>query len=285
LLIAPIETPDVQNKLLLFDGHALAFTSWFSSDSIEAKNGFFRMLHAAVRKYTPTHVIVAFDPPPPTFRHKLYPAYKGNRPPVPLRLLEECDLIRERLTADGIAMCTVVGYEADDVLGTLTRHASLLGFHTTVITCDLDILQLVSADTIVEVFSQYWPTRIFDIAATVQRFGGLAPGCIPDYKALVGDRSDNLPGVPGIGDGAATAILREYGDLESVYANIESIPNLKIRGSKRIARILTEHRELAFVMKTLTTIVRTIDLSGALLGDNSRILSFPLPALGSHAWA
>lgn len=247
-----------QRRLLLFDGHALAFHSWFASGEIEAKSGFFKMVEKAIGKYAPSHMVVAFDPPPPTFRHELYPEYKSNRPPVPVRLLEECDVIREKLAANRVVMCTVAGYEADDVLGTLTKQASSLGFATVVVTSDLDILQLVSPDTHVEVFSTYWPTRFFDPVAVTRRFGGLAPGSIPDYKALAGDRSDNLSGVPGIGDVAATAVLQEYGDLETVYENLESIPGLGFRGAKRVGMLLREHRDLAFTMKVLTTIVRDI---------------------------
>jgi len=149
----------------------------------------------------------------------------------------------------------VEGYEADDVLGTLASRASVSGFQTMILTSDLDLLQLVSPVTEVELFSQYWAKRSFDVEAAKRRFGGLAPENIPDYKALVGDKSDNLPGVPGIGDVSATAVLGDYGSLDKVYEDLDAISELPFRGASRVSRLLAEHREQAFLMRTLTTIV------------------------------
>ena len=263
---------NAEKKLLLFDGHALAFHSWFTSYPNEVMPGFFRMVRNAVERHSPTHLIVTFDPPPPTFRHKLYPDYKANRPPVPEGLLEDCERVRERLESLDVVFCTVQGYEADDVLGTLATRASVSGFQTMILTSDLDLLQLVSPVTEVEVFSQYWAKRSFDVEAAKRRFGGLAPENIPDYKALAGDTSDNLPGVPGIGAVAATAVLGEYGNLDKVYENLDSISELPIRGARRVSRLLAEHREQAFLMRTLTTIVCDVpvdvDIDGALIEES-----------------
>ena len=258
-------------RLLLFDGHALAFHSWFTSYPNKVVPGFFEMMSDAIEKHSPTHVIVTFDPPPPTFRHKLYPDYKANRPPVPEGLLEDCERVRQRLESLNVVFCTVEGYEADDVLGTLCSRASMSGFHTMILTSDLDLLQLVTPITEVEVFNQYWPTRFFGVAATKRRFGGIAPEHIPDYKALVGDKSDNLPGVPGIGDVSATAVLQECGRLDNVYEDLAVIRESRFRGAKRVASLLATNREQAFLMRTLTTIVCSvpvdIDIDGAKLQD------------------
>jgi len=263
---------NAEKKLLLFDGHALAFHSWFTSYPNEVMSGFFRMVGRAIERHDPTHLIVTFDPPPPTFRHKLYPDYKANRPPVPEGLLEDCERVRERLESLDVVFCTVQGYEADDVLGTLSTRASVSGFQTMILTSDLDLLQLVSPITEVEVFSQYWAKRSFDVAAAKRRFGGLAPENIPDYKALAGDTSDNLPGVPGIGAVAATAVLGEYGNLDKVYEDLDAISELPFRGARRVSRLLAEHREQAFLMRTLTTIVCDvpvdIDIDGALIEES-----------------
>ena len=230
-------------------------------------HGFFGMVGRAIERHDPTHLIVTFDPPPPTFRHKLYPEYKAHRPPVPEGLLEDCERVRERLESLDVVFCTVQGYEADDVLGTLSTRASVSGFQTLILTSDLDLLQLVSPITEVEVFSQYWETRFFDVETTERRYGGLAPENIPDYKALVGDRSDNLPGVPGIGDVSATAVLEKYGSLEDVYADLDGVSQLPTRGARRVSKLLAQHRDQAFLMKTLTTIVREVpvdmDINGA----------------------
>ena len=264
--------PNSQKQLLLVDGHALAFHSWFTSYPNEVMPGFFRMVSDAVERHDPTHLIVTFDPPPPTFRHKMYPDYKANRPPVPEGLLEDCDRVRERLEELDVVFCTVEGYEADDVLGTLSSRASMSGFQTMILTSDLDLLQLVTPVTEVEFFRQYWVNRSFDVKAAKRRFGGLAPENIPDYKALVGDQSDNLPGVPGIGNVSATAVLGEYGNLDKVYEDLDAISELPIRGARRVSRLLAEHREQAFLMRTLTTIVCDVpvdvDIDGALIEES-----------------
>ena len=260
---------NAEKKLLLFDGHALAFHSWFTSYPNEVMPGFFRMVGRAIERHDPTHLIVTFDPPPPTFRHKMYPDYKANRPSAPEGLLEGCERVRERLEELDVVFCTVEGYEADDVLGTLSSRASMSGFQTMILTSDLDLLQLVTPVTEVEFFRQYWINRSFDVKAAKRRFGGLAPVNIPDYKALVGDQSDNLPGVPGIGHVSATAVLGEYGNLDEVYENLDAISELPVRGAKRVSRLLAEHREQAFLMRTLTTIVCDVpielDLDGAMI--------------------
>ena len=223
---------NAEKKLLLFDGHALAFHSWFTSYPNEVMAGFFRVVNGAIQRHEPTHLIVTFDPPPPTFRHGLYPDYKANRPPAPEGLLEDCDRVRDRLESMDVAFCTVEGYEADDVLGTLSTRAAASGFKTVIMTSDLDPLQLVNPVTEVEVFSQYWETRFFDVETTEWRYGGLAPENIPDYKALVGDRLDNLPGVHGIiGDVSATGVLEKYGSLEDVYADLDGVSQLPTRGA------------------------------------------------------
>lgn len=262
----------IRKHLLLFDGHALAFHSWFTSEPARVLPGFFSMVSDAIDKYDPTHLVVTFDPPPPTFRHGLYPEYKANRPPVPEGLLEDCELVRQRLESLGIVFCTKEGYEADDLLGTLSNRASASGFDTIIVTSDLDILQLVNPATEVEVFSQYWPTRHFDIESTVRRFDGLSPQTIPDYKALVGDISDNLPGVPGIGNVSATAVLQAYGSIDNLYEDLTVISDLPIRGAKRVSRLLAEHQDQAFLMRTLTTIVCDVpvdlDLEEAMIGES-----------------
>ena len=146
------------------------------------------------------------------------------------------------------------GFEADDVLGTLTRQASELSLRSLVYTCDLDLLQIIDENTQVEVFSQYWPKRLFDEESASRRYNGIMPENIPDLKALMGDRSDNLPGVPGIGEKTAAAILRNVGDIETLYADLDAVLEMQLRGSARIHRLLTENEAQAFLMKRLTTI-------------------------------
>ena len=244
-----------KKHLVIFDGHALAFHSWFTSEPPEVMSGFFEMIDDAIVNHSPSHIIVTFDPPPPTFRHLLYPEYKANRPPVPEGLLEDCERVLLRLNSENISSCSVQGYEADDVIGSLSLEATELGFTTSIITSDLDLLQLVNKVTEVEIFSQYWPTRNFDQAAVFNRFHGLAPKNIPDFKAFVGDKSDNLPGVTGIGEKSASVILNHFSNLENIYSDLDQILELPVRGAKRVRNILAQNQELAFFMRTMTTVV------------------------------
>ena len=249
-----------RKNLVLIDGHAVAFHCWYTSDPNEVIEGFIDMLDDSLRKHRATHAVITFDPPPPVFRHHLYPDYKAGRPPVPEGFLEECEELRELLTDEGYVVVEQEGYEADDLIGTLSELAERSGFNTLISTCDLDLLQLVTENVSAEVFSQYWPTRMFDVEKTVTRFKGLRPGQIADYKALAGDRSDNLPGVPGIGDVTATVLLREKGSIEAIYQDLDSVSDLPMRGAVRTARVLGENKDQAFLMKRLTSIVRDVSL-------------------------
>jgi len=261
-----MNTHQKPERLILVDGHAVAFDSWFSSGEEDVIPGFIHMLAGVVKRHDPAGLIITFDPPPPTFRHDLYPDYKANRPMPPEEFLEECEELYELLESKGITVSRVPGFEADDLLGTLNAKASEAGMETIIYTCDLDILQLLDENTTVEVFSQYWPLRTFDVESAIRRFGGIRPANIPDLKALMGDRSDNLPGVPGIGEKSATAVLAETTDLETLYEDVEIVTRMGIRGAKRITRLLTEHMEDAFLMKKLTTIVRDVS-TGVQLPD------------------
>lgn len=248
-------------KLLIIDGHAVAFYCWFSNYLDSIIPGVLKKISQAIDEHSPSHIVVAFDPKPPTFRHNLYPAYKANRPPVPKKFLDECKHLFKILESIRIPFYELSGYEADDVIGTCVTHFSQIGFDSVILTCDLDLLQLTNHSVQVEVFSQYWPTRIFDQTAAKRRFGGIEPINIPDFKALAGDRSDNLPGIVGIGSKSATSLLLERGDLEGIYEDLDSVLDLNIRGAKRIHQLLESNRQNAYIMRDLATIVRDAPLS------------------------
>ena len=253
-----MNNPNKPERLILVDGHAVAFDSWFSSGEEHVIPGFIRTLNGLVEKHDSSGMIITFDPAPPTFRHDLYPEYKANRPMPPADFLEECEDLYELLESKEISVCKVPGFEADDLLGTLSTRAMEAGMKTSIYTCDLDILQLLDENTTVEVFSQYWPLRTFDVASATRRFNGIRPINIPDLKALMGDRSDNLPGVPGIGEKSATTLLSETTDIETLYQDLGIVTQLGMRGAKRITTLLSEHKEDAFLMKKLTTIIRDV---------------------------
>ena len=269
--------PNNPERLVFVDGHAVAFHSWFTSDQNSVIPGFIDMLIGVVNRHEPAGLVVAFDPPPPTFRHELYPGYKSNRPKPPEEFLDECDELEQLLRSNNVMVCKVAGFEADDVLGTLSDKASKAGMNSLIYTCDLDLLQVLDENTEVEVFSQYRETRTFDVASATRRFNGIGPLNIPDLKALMGDRSDNLPGVPGIGEKSATTILLETRDIETLYADLERVTRLPIRGSKRIFRILSEHKDDAFLMKRLATILRDVPIDIDIFGADVR--SFDLDAI------
>ena len=247
-------------RLLLVDGHAVAFHCWYTSEPPSVVDGFEDMVDAALERNGSSHLIIAFDPPPPTFRHHLWPSYKEGRPPVEEEFLQECETVRDDLDATQTIHITVEGYEADDVIGTVAKIAEAKGFHTTIFTVDMDLLQLVTDSTDVEAFSQYHGLRSFDKDAVIRRFAGLSPGNVPDFKALVGDRSDNLPGIPGIGATSAGHIFQAAENLEEIYGGLKSIESMGFRGSKRVASLLAEHREQAFLMRKLTTIVKDLEI-------------------------
>jgi DNA polymerase-1 len=249
-----------ENRLLLVDGHAVAFHCWYSEYPHSVISGFEQMLDEAIERNNASHLIVAFDPAPPTFRHDMWPQYKAGRPPVPARFLKECEAVKKNLDDTETIHITVKNYEADDVIGSLARLSEAQGFNTTIFTVDMDLLQLVTKKTNVEAFSQYHGMRYFDEDTVIDRFNGLMPVNIPDYKALVGDPSDNLPGVPGIGKLSANRIFECYSNLEEVYENIADIRDAGYRGAKNISHLLIENKSQAFLMRDLTTIVRDLPI-------------------------
>ena len=251
---------DTQTAVLV-DGHAVAFTAWYESAETNINPGFMSMLNSFTVPYENPLVIVAFDPPPPTFRHSLYPRYKANRPRPDEHFLHQCAEMEDTLQNNGILVIKESGFEADDVLGSLVVSLIPQVRHIEICTCDLDLLQLVDTNVSAKIFSQYWATRIFDVDAVIRRFDGLRPNQIPDLKALMGDHSDNLPGIPGIGPKAATRLLSAYPSIEDIYWNIDTISELPIRGSKRVQQLLINYEQDAYLMKTLTTIVRTIPIN------------------------
>ena len=249
-----------KNNLLLVDGHAVAFHCWYTSDPPSAYGDFEYMVDEAIDRNDADHLIVAFDPPPPTFRHKLWPSYKEGRPPVPEQFLVDCEQVKQKLDENGTLHVTKKGYEADDVIGTLVAMAENQNFTNTVFTVDMDLLQLVSDKTDIEVFSQYRGLRFFDSEKVLERYNGLEAKLIPNYKALVGDVSDNLPGVPGIGEVTADHLFESRQTLEEIYSDIGNIAAAEFRGAKRCAGLLTKYHSQALLMRKLTTIVRDMDI-------------------------
>ncbi|MBM3957788.1 MAG: DNA polymerase I, partial [Gemmatimonadetes bacterium] len=254
--------------LLLLDGHAMVFRAWFSiperlstATGIDTRGayGFLNTFLRVVRQYRPTHAALAFDTEAPTFRDEIFPEYKAQRPPVPEDLHAQIPLVKGVMQAFQVPVFEYDGYEADDIVGTLARVAEQEGVDTLIVTGDADQLQLVSPSVRLLMYTGFGDTKVYDVEAVRQRYGGLGPQSIPDIKALVGDPSDNIPGVPGVGEKAALAVLQGRDHLERVYEELEDIERLPtdvLRGAKRVRRLLEENRDTAFKGRRLTTIVR-----------------------------
>ncbi|MHB0913476.1 MAG: DNA polymerase I [Armatimonadota bacterium] len=249
-------------KLILIDGNSLLYRAFFamphfstlSNQPTNAVYGFTMMLLAIINEEKPDVILVAFDAPVKTFRHLEFADYKAHRKPTPDELSSQGPLAREMVAAFNIPVLEVEGVEADDVVGTLARRAESEGYDVLIVTGDMDALQLV--DERVKVMSTIKgvsETVIYDEAAVEERYG-LRPEQLVDYKALKGDPSDNIPGVPGVGDKTARQLVKEYGNMENVLAAAPTMKPSKVQGN------LVEYAEQAILSKRLATIVMDVPI-------------------------
>ena len=219
------------SKLVLIDGHSLAFRAFHAlplsltgpgGELTNAVFGFTSMLLNVLRDQQPEYVAVAFDVGR-TFRHEMYAEYKGHRERMPDELRTQIERIKQVVEALNIPIFTRDGFEADDVLGTLARQAEGEGVSSLIVTGDRDILQMVNeAISVLTSGRQFSDTIIYTPEGVEERYG-LRPDQLVDLKALVGDKSDNIPGVHGIGDKGATALLQKYGSLEAIYSHLDEV--------------------------------------------------------------
>ena len=219
-------TPDKQ--IILVDGSSFLFRAYHAireplttstGQTTHAVFGTINMLRSLARQYQPVRLAVVMDAKGKTFRNDMYPAYKANRPPMPDDLRVQLDYVKQIIPALGIALVSVPGVEADDVIGTLATEASRRDFHTVIVSSDKDLAQLVSAQ--VEMVDTMKNTRL-DPDGVAQKFG-VPPAQIVAYLALMGDSSDNIPGIPGVGPKTAVKWLTEFGSLEGVKAQADEI--------------------------------------------------------------
>ena len=269
---------DRKPLLLLMDGHAVAHRAWHAirepmnvratGEDVRAVFGFLNIFLKTLSDRSPTHVAVAFDVSAPTFRHERFADYKAHRPSTPPELRPQFDVIKEVMTAFRVPIYEQAGIEADDVLGTLCRQADEQGVDTVVLTGDTDTLQLVSSQVSVLLSHAVGSRTLYDVDAVRERYGGLGPESVADIKALEGDSSDNIPGVPGIGRKTAIKLLTEYGSIPGIYEHIDEVK------PPRAKKNLAEYRETAFEAQFLTTIKRdadvTLDLDRCIFGDFAR---------------
>ncbi|MEA2167220.1 MAG: polymerase, partial [Solirubrobacteraceae bacterium] len=218
--------------LMLLDGNALVHRAFHAlpqltspkGDLVNATYGFTMMLLRAIQDLHPTHIGAAFDTPKPTFRHVRFDAYKGTRPPTPDGLGRQFATVFEVLEALKIPVFTLDGLEADDLLGTMADRATEAGADVIVITGDTDALQLVGPHVRVLVPRRgMTDTVLYDEAGVFERYG-LAPQQLVDLRALRGDVSDNIPGIPGVGEKTATKLLQTYGDVDGILTSFDKMP-------------------------------------------------------------
>ena len=253
-----------RKRIMLIDGFGLIFRAYHAIDPSMATStgeqtnavfGFARMLLDVLRIHKPDYAIVALDSGK-TFRHEEYPEYKGTRAEMPEDLRAQIGRVREIIDVMNIPTITAEGYEADDIIGSLShRLARENDLHVLIITGDSDLLQLVepNVEAVLPGRPRFTDLRIFDEKAVIERYG-FSPGLLPDYKALVGDTSDNIPGVPGVGEKTAKALIEQFGDVDSIRDHIDEItPN-------RAKNAVSENVDKMMLSKHLATIVCTLDI-------------------------
>ena len=250
-------------RVYLLDGYSLVFRAFYAMDAnlrtkdgrpTNAVRGIAMMLNKLIELESPEYMVASFDLGQPTLRLDIYPEYKAQRDRTPPELAEQVDYIKELIAAFGISIFEVRDHEADDVIGTVARAAERMGMESVVVTSDRDMLQLVNDKTRVMLTRRgVTDVEIMDETAVRTKYG-LSPAQLIDLKALMGDASDNIKGVKGIGEKTALALLMEYGTLENIYANLESV------GKPRLRALLEEGRESAFLSQKLATIVTDVDL-------------------------
>lgn len=249
-------------KLMLIDGNSLLFKAFYALPLLHNREGvftnavygFISMLNKVLEMEKPTHIAVAFDKDKKTFRKEIHEDYKANRISAPEELIVQFKIIREVLEALNINYLEVEGYEADDIIGTLSMKAEEAGLDTVIVTGDGDALQLVS-DKVKVLMSRKGITDIvvYD-EDEVRKKWEVEPIKLIEIKALMGDSSDNIPGVAGIGPKTAVKLIKEYGSLENVYLNID-----EIKGGK-VAEKLKEQKETAFLSRRLAAIERNMEI-------------------------
>jgi DNA polymerase-1 len=254
-----------RERLFLIDGNAIAYRSYYAfiqrplmnarGENTSAVYGFVTFLNRILSQESPDYIAVVFDTAAPTFRHKAYKEYKATRQRMPDDLATQLAVIKEVVTAYRIPVVEMEGFEADDVIGTLAKQAEFSGAQVFLVTADKDFMQLVTKST-----KMYKPGRqgtdvdIVDIDAVKDKFG-VAPDKVVEVLGLIGDSSDNIPGVPGVGEKTAIPLIQKYGSIENLYTHLDAIEQ------KGVRQKLETNRELAFLSKQLVTIDTGVPLS------------------------
>ncbi|WP_312318422.1 DNA polymerase I [Atlantibacter hermannii] len=253
-----------ENPLILVDGSSYLYRAYHAfppltnsaGEPTGAMYGVLNMLRSLLMQYQPTHAAVVFDAKGKTFRDELFEHYKSHRPPMPDDLRAQIEPLHAMVKAMGLPLLAVSGVEADDVIGTLAREAEKAGRPVLISTGDKDMAQLVTPDiTLINTMTN----TILGPEEVMTKYG-VPPELIIDFLALMGDSSDNIPGVPGVGEKTAQALLQGLGGLDTLFAEPEKIAGLSFRGAKTMAAKLAEHKEVAYLSYQLATIKTDVEL-------------------------
>ena len=255
----------MNKKLVLIDGHSILNRAFFGLPDLtnseglhtNAVYGFLNILFKILEEEKPDYLTVAFDVHAPTFRHKMFEAYKGTRSPMDDALRQQVPLMKEMLTAMGVRIVEMEGYEADDILGTIAGMGEREGMDVSVVSGDRDLLQLATDHVKIRIpKTKKTGTEIEDyLAADVKARYLVTPKEFIDVKALMGDTADNIPGVPGIGEKTATALIEKYGNIEAVH---EDAANVK---PPRASKNIVEFWDQAVLSKELATIITNVPIA------------------------
>jgi DNA polymerase-1 len=241
-----------RQRLFLVDGSSYIYRAFFAIRRLSTSRGFptnaifgfTSMLTRVISDHRPDHMVICFDTKGPTFRHELYSEYKANRPEMPETLIPQIPYIKEVVAGYRIPIFEKEGYEADDLIGTLARHFESEGIDVVIVSGDKDLLQMVSPGTTT---LDTMKDRILDVDGVLDQYG-VRPDQITDILALMGDASDNIPGVPGIGKKKATRLVQQFESLEKLLENLDQV------GDKKAREALKDHGEQARLSKRLATI-------------------------------
>lgn len=255
-----------RKKLIILDGNSLLHRAWHALPPLMTKDGtvvnaaygFAMVIDKIIKEHEPHYMAVAWDLPGKTFRHEAVETYKATRTKQPQELYDQIPICKEILEHYSIPSIEAEGYEGDDIIGTISNMEEQQGFDTMIVTGDLDALQLVDKNTHVLFFVKgVSQTKVYDIAAVKERYG-FGPEKLIDFKAMKGDSSDNIAGVPGVGDKTGAGLIETFGTLEKMYEKIEKG---ELEGIKeKLAQKLLDHKEDALESKMLVTIIRDVDL-------------------------
>jgi DNA polymerase-1 len=253
---------DQPPRLFLIDGSAYIFRAFFAIPPLNnsaglptnAILGFTNILLKFLKQYKPEYVAVALDAGRETFRNQMFADYKGNRPEAPADLIPQFPYFRKVLNALNLPLLELPGYEADDIIATLCDRMSNHGAELVVVSSDKDLMQLVTNGVkLLDSAKDRWIG-----AAEVKEKFGVAPQQVIEVMGLMGDPVDNIPGVKGIGEKTAIALIQQFHNLENLFAHLDEMEQMKIRGAARVRQILEKDKDAAFLSRDLATVKRDV---------------------------